>query len=672
MDHATKLENELAPGTPVMNSAGNKCGYVYEKRASTGNIYCLSGGGMVPEQFHVDIVWTDQTLSSDVGNSTAAAWAKAAEYIVPANLEDLSEMVEKAKERENQERAARLAEKDRAKTEHAAFCDNLKSIVPGGTKAILLAVHVEDKCDYMSDYHGSSRTRSVVVGFSKHARDLFPEMRKAARNFSETVSLADAPKEAEHREKYSMGGGYYLKNGYRHSTGWKIEKVRIDPENPGAALPWGTEISETLTAQPKPKSPPRSTRLPGDLQAPGAVFGEIVPTVHTKKKFKMWIVTLSARVDRDTFQRLLDAARGAGGWYSRAWGNSPAGFAFKSEQQAKDFISANSSVDTSDAADTSDAVSAPVGKVEAERLQGIAESLQAQIDEKFRDRRENTPKQRKQAANARQSGADLKRAQRAAVALADCWLQGNVPPLLTNVTTKTKLVRLSAERLDFSNSGYYDPGMPTGKPVEDSSEAHALWTLAGTAKPDTNLHIADLVRKVRNSAPSGYYPTPPEVCERLLAQVDISQGQSVLEPSAGSGELADAVKKRFSVAPACFEINSALREILTAKGHTLRGRDFTEAAASLAGEFDFVVMNPPFEKGQDMEHVRLAYACLKPGGTLMSVMSPSWTYSTRRNAQDFKAWAESIGHVWEPLPENSFKASGTGVATGIFRVEKTE
>ena len=39
----------------------------------------------------------------------------------------------------------------------------------------------------------------------------------------------------EHREKYSMGGGYYLKDGGRHCTGWKIYKV-IKGDNWGNGL----------------------------------------------------------------------------------------------------------------------------------------------------------------------------------------------------------------------------------------------------------------------------------------------------------------------------------------------------------------------------------------------------------------------------------------------------
>lgn len=36
----------------------------------------------------------------------------------------------------------------------------------------------------------------------------------------------------EHRENYSMGGGYYLKAGGRHSTGWKVTMERIESIRP--------------------------------------------------------------------------------------------------------------------------------------------------------------------------------------------------------------------------------------------------------------------------------------------------------------------------------------------------------------------------------------------------------------------------------------------------------
>src|SRR3546814_15933738 len=49
-------------------------------------------------------------------------------------------------------------------------------------------------------------------------------MRKAAALHPETAHLTDADEKAEHREKYSMGAGYYLKNGWRDSSGWCVKK----------------------------------------------------------------------------------------------------------------------------------------------------------------------------------------------------------------------------------------------------------------------------------------------------------------------------------------------------------------------------------------------------------------------------------------------------------------
>jgi hypothetical protein len=61
--------------------------------------------------------------------------------------------------------------------------------------------------------------------------------------------------------------------------------------------------------------------------------------VHTKKGIDMWIVVLDSRVERDEFDRIRDACKRAGGWYSRAWGKTPGGFAFEA-QDAADVFSA--------------------------------------------------------------------------------------------------------------------------------------------------------------------------------------------------------------------------------------------------------------------------------------------------------------------------------------------
>lgn len=99
--------------------------------------------------------------------------------------------------------------------------------IPDWARAVIVAEFEEDRCDSMTDYYATAITRAVVIGFSRHGRDLFPELRKAAAKFPPTAELSRAPKSAEHREKYSMGAGYYLKNDGAYSTGWKIRKHGI-------------------------------------------------------------------------------------------------------------------------------------------------------------------------------------------------------------------------------------------------------------------------------------------------------------------------------------------------------------------------------------------------------------------------------------------------------------
>jgi hypothetical protein len=69
-------------------------------------------------------------------------------------------------------------------------------------------------------------------------------------------------------------------------------------------------------------------------------YMEIAKTYHTKRECDQWIVVLAEREDRTTFEELCIAARKLGGDYQRAWApaNSPGGFAFSDEGQARKFV----------------------------------------------------------------------------------------------------------------------------------------------------------------------------------------------------------------------------------------------------------------------------------------------------------------------------------------------
>ncbi len=98
-------------------------------------------------------------------------------------------------------------------------------IFPEDAQAVIVARLQQDDSDRMTDYYAHSTQRTVIIGFSKHKRDLFSEMRKHASNFEETAYLAEPNEDYEHREKYSMGDGYYL--GESKYSGWIIEKVPV-------------------------------------------------------------------------------------------------------------------------------------------------------------------------------------------------------------------------------------------------------------------------------------------------------------------------------------------------------------------------------------------------------------------------------------------------------------
>jgi hypothetical protein len=96
--------------------------------------------------------------------------------------------------------------------------------IPENAKALIVACYDVNDSDIQTDYFAHTVKEKVILGYSFHTRDLFSEMRKYAGKIPETRHLVNAPKEAEHREKWSMGDGYYLKDGHRHSTGWRVEK----------------------------------------------------------------------------------------------------------------------------------------------------------------------------------------------------------------------------------------------------------------------------------------------------------------------------------------------------------------------------------------------------------------------------------------------------------------
>jgi hypothetical protein len=120
---------------------------------------------------------------------------------------------------------AEQKENDRREQLKAIGRERLQTLIPADAKAIIIAEERRDESDSMTDYFAHGTDRTVILGFSTHTKDLFAEMRKCAANFEETAYLAEENEEYEHREKYSMGDGYYL--GKSKYYGWIVKKEKF-------------------------------------------------------------------------------------------------------------------------------------------------------------------------------------------------------------------------------------------------------------------------------------------------------------------------------------------------------------------------------------------------------------------------------------------------------------
>jgi hypothetical protein len=161
----------------------------------------------------------------------------------------------------------------------------------------------------------------------------------------------------------------------------------------------------------------------------------------------------------------------------------------------------------------------------------------------------------------------------------------------------------------------------------------------------------------------GYFPTPPNVVDRLIELADLRPGMDVLEPSAGRG----AIVSRLHAAGCkvtCIELLADNAAHLTDAGaHQFLVADFL-AVGPMRG-FERVVMNPPFAKQADIRHVMHAHRFLLGGGLLVAVMSNGVTFRDNALTGEFRALMDRVGGSLEPLPEGSFQVSGTGVNTVI-------
>lgn len=149
--------------------------------------------------------------------------------------------------------------------------------------------------------------------------------------------------------------------------------------------------------------------------------------------------------------------------------------------------------------------------------------------------------------------------------------------------------------------------------------------------------------------------TPKRVVEEMLEWGEVGKGHSVLEPSAGTGALAFAAKAR-GARVFFIEDNFDAAAGLESQGLDGVASDFLrlrrrkvvdEEARWGLGEFDRILMNPPFARDQDLAHVRHAFNFLATPGILIAATQGLWnTHGGIKLYQEFRQWVESNGGEW--------------------------
>lgn len=192
----------------------------------------------------------------------------------------------------------------------------------------------------------------------------------------------------------------------------------------------------------------------------------------------------------------------------------------------------------------------------------------------------------------------------------------------------------------------------------------------GGARSEDPIKVAERALAGRKDIGVDFFPTPAPLVNQMVQLADIKPGMTVLEPSAGKGDIADAARAAGGAVDVV-ELSTTLHPILAAKGHRLAGGDF-DTFTPPAGGYDRILMNPPFSNGLDAAHVMRAYGMLKPGGRLVAITGEGVHFRTDAKARGFRDWLEENNAEVQKLPEGSFKSAfrPTGVATRLVVLDK--
>lgn len=663
----------LEQRTPSVDTSKLGAVVKYEDRANDSRGVIYEVGAMFK------IAWLDTPRLSEVPASEVKpkdsgryGWTFTGEILTIEEAYAARDIALQAREQHKQNNERKLSERE-AKTEQGKKL--LSELMPAGTKAAIIAEYQEDDCDTQTDYFNVKTTRVVLLGFSGHTRDIFSEMRKVAKasGFEEVQHLTEPNDKQEHREKYSMGRGYYLKDSLTYSTGWTISKQPLGVyglDNIALAImeEGGNQLPKTGKPSPKASAKPEQPSTRGALcelrENPDKNGIELIFNAKPSAEIRDNLKSAGFRWHRK-----------GGFWYAKDYEST--------RELAQELAGSEQPADEQGAEPVA---KKPVAKVaNGDKLRAMADKMESQIDAKFNSgvsQQNPTARRARIAESMRQDGERLQNIQSVLRGLADDIEAGTLPEFLIKVTSKAVIADIldnaARARSYPENWIWYNSDRMKKAGVMESNSAEVIAKLESYIQPPSpeqirNKKIAEAERELLGTKIAGFFPTPNPVIDLMLERVAIEPGETILEPSAGKGDIADKVREQYPENELhVIEVNSKLRGILQSKQHEVVGSDFLED--TIRGQYDCILMNPPFEQMADIDHIKRAFGMLNDGGRLVCLMSESPFFRNDKKAVEFREWLDDVGGYAEKLEQGSFKGAEsfrqTGVSARMVIIEK--
>lgn len=145
-----------------------------------------------------------------------------------------------------------------------------------------------------------------------------------------------------------------------------------------------------------------------------------------------------------------------------------------------------------------------------------------------------------------------------------------------------------------------------------------------------------------------FFPTPEQTADMM--QLDV-RGKVVLEPSAGSGNLIEYMRKAGVAEVLACEKDERLAEITKAKADRFLSNDFLDVHAYHVSHIDAIVMNPPFSTAAS--HILHAYAIAPEGCEITALCNwdsiakyPTGRYKELERLIENYGWMDNLGETF--------------------------